>query len=179
MLSLLPQQLKKEVQKEYRLRLVSVACFLLAAVGALSAVALVPYIALSSIKEKAVEAGIALHEKDAQTGATGDFSADVARTKLLINTYAGREGGTSAQTLVERLVRVLPSDVSLSSIAIARTSSSTAQVIAEGVAVDRDALLFFVQELKKVPILKSVVLPVSNFAKAEDIEFSLTMISSY
>jgi hypothetical protein len=179
MLSLLPTELKQEVKREYRLRLASVAASLVALVGLLSIAMLLPYMAISSINERLLSERFEKVLADRKGVESGAFLEDVSRAKGLVATLVPAEDKVSVENVIERLLRVKPSTISLDSFAIARNSSSTAQVIVEGVAEDRDALLFFVQELKKQSIFKTVVLPVSNFAKAEDIEFSVTMLSRF
>ncbi len=58
------------------------------------------------------------------------------------------------------------------------TDKSNSAITLSGVSLTRDALVAFVKKLQSSGSFKSVNLPVSNFTKDKDINFSLSMAVS-
>ncbi len=68
--------------------------------------------------------------------------------------------------------------IKMTDILYQRLSSSTAIFTIKGVASNRDSLIMFSKEISSNPIFKDLNLPISNFAKDKNIEFSFDVKTS-
>ncbi len=174
MLALLPESIKKRVLKEYLFRVFSVALFALCILGFISILTLLPYISLSQVKSEAVESRLVSIQKEAEASGSKALSQSLSSARELL--WALRTESTlPTAELFSKVTSVKPRSVLLNSFAFTKSETET-QLVVDGIAKDRDALLLFVQELKKIPSFKSANVPVSNFAQEKDISFSITVL---
>ncbi len=74
----------------------------------------------------------------------------------------------------EKIVAVIPNNVSVKKIGFKFSSITEGQVTLSGNADTRAALLAFVDSLKKEPLFKGVAVPVADLVTDNDLPFSLT-----
>lgn len=172
MYNLLPQQEQRWLVREYRLRLAALSLFFLTAIAALSVVALIPSLFLSFTKvslttgiEKALQNDPTFQSKDNSSAVLRIAAAKV--TALQSTAYK-----PYSYELIGDVMRLKPPTIRITSLHIERTASGHTLNIA-GRAEDRDALLGFTRTLGTEKVFSDVKLPVSSFAAATDINFSL------
>ncbi|KKT45248.1 MAG: hypothetical protein UW34_C0001G0007 [Parcubacteria group bacterium GW2011_GWA2_44_15] len=173
MFNLLPQEEQLEITKEYRLRLSAVALLFLALLGVIAIIALTPSLFLLYQKEKiAINSDTAL-KKEIALGNKNDFS-DILK-------LAGKKTvalATDIQTsyfyeLIENITVNKTSDIKITGVSIKRADGESRDIVITGKAKNREALLSFARVLERDKVFANVTVPVSNFAPAYDIDFSI------
>lgn len=181
MFNLLPLDVQKSVSSEYRLRTVSACLIALAVLVFLAGVSLIPAYVSSINQAKLFETQYrSVHEVATQ-------QTDDTVTKLLSATKAKLDLSrpyleTSAVSeMVSRVVEHQTAGIALTAFRFG------ADELAEGVrarkitlagrAADRLSLLHFYQSLQAEKKFKSVVLPVPDFQKPTDIDFTISFMS--
>lgn len=176
MINLIPLHEKKRIRFEYWLRVATVWTMLFSCVILLVMCAMVPaYVLISMQINSGAETSKAALEKVVAYEAAGT---------------ALREANKQAKAVVDNaqfipisdrigLIRQYEnSNVTVSSITISRTADSFAPLEISGLAVSRQALATFREQLLADPQIESVNLPISNLAKDRDIQFNLTVVLS-
>lgn len=181
MFNLLPLDSQKSVSNEYRFRVASVCIIAIAVLVFLAGISLVPAYVSSINQAKLFEMQYqSVHE-------TAGQKVDDSMTKLLGATKAKLDLSrpyleTSAVSeMVSRVVEHQTAGIALT------TFRFGADEVAEGVrarkitlsgrAADRLSLLHFYQSLQAEKKFKLVVLPVPDFQKPTNIDFSISFIS--
>lgn len=177
MINLIPPAAKTRIRTEYWVRAVALWLFVLAAAAVIFAVALLPAQVLITTESGYYQA------QDA--GDTGSTTEPVSAARLLT------EANEEARLIVEqsKIPTFLPiadvvnaaaarDGVSIVGFEFTRTAGAIAPVRVSGVAPDRTSLAAFRDALVADARIEQVELPISNFAKNRDIEFSLSLILS-
>ena len=176
MLELLPNKQKNAVKKEYRLRLLSVLFLLLAFVGILSVVSISPSYFLSVEKEKIVKREFDQIVKSNEAIADDkQFRSDIDRTKEMISLLKPSDKHISASDLISKIISKEHSGVRINRFTITPAKGEQYQILMGGNAANRDILKLFVENLKNSSWFETVDLPISNFTKIYDIDFSITL----
>lgn len=115
------------------------------------------------------------------TDAVASSSVEVASTFRYINdelsALSSVEESNNFQVLIQRIVELKGPSIKLIQISYKTNTATTSVFTLRGVAVSRDSLLSYSKRLEGDTLFEKVDLPVSNFAKDRDIEFSLGLIS--
>ena len=181
MFNLLPLASQKSVSNEYRFRVASTCLIAVAVLVFLAGVSLIPAYVSSINQAKLFQAQYQLvHEIAGQ-------KVDDAVTKLLSATKAKLDLSrpyletSAASEMVSRVVEHQTAGIALTAFRFG------ADEVAEGVrarkitiagrAADRLSLLHFYQSLQAEKKFKLVVLPVPDFQKPTNIDFSISFIS--
>lgn len=177
MINLIPPSAKTRIRTEYRVRALALWLFVLAAVAGIFAVALLPAQVLIT-----AQSGDYFINNVEDTSS----STEVVSTMQLLS--AANE---EARLIVEQAVTptFLPiadvvnvaasrDRVSITGLGFERVTGAIAPVRVSGVAPDRTSLAAFRDALVADPRIEQVELPISNFAKNRDIEFTLSLILS-
>lgn len=174
MLNLLPQQDKKEVVTEQWLRFSVVTLFFLSALGIFGTTLLSSSFFLSREKEASATRQNETLEKDIARE-SGDRSVEILKNAAhkASALMAAADADPGAYELVQTVVGHRPSSIKITGIAVKSTASGGRTLSITGEARDRDALLAFSHTLESEKAFSSVSVPVSNFAEAEDINFSI------
>jgi predicted membrane protein len=178
MTNLLPAEEKKEIKKEYFLRFaVFFAAFTLITLLLAILPALASYLVVLTYYQESLTSKILVQE---QFGL--DESKKVKQvlrdTKDKIVTLHDL---TSNHTMFDVINVILSARVGsvepkLRSIKIERQSNGMFIATIAGQAADRDSLLIFKKVMQQNPVFQEVTLPVSNFASAKEIEFTMTAL---
>lgn len=169
MFSLIPDQEKKEIIKDYHLRRILIVLLFLLGTGLFTSVTLLPSRILSSAKISEAERRINTEQNSLEKHEDGSIK--------LVKDINQKLNALHTETVIS------PSDVfnriftkKLSTIRIVGISFQNGEevvVSVEGIATDRENLSKFVRELQSEAIFESVFLPISNFAKDKNVPFTL------
>lgn len=180
MFSLLPQNEKHTILKEYNTRRNILIAMFVFALGAISVVALIPAYLLSTVKInevqnelKRVGGSVAFQESDDLNKILIDTNAKLASLKV-------SKDQVYVSDLIEKVIAKRDISIRINGIMFKRGAPGAMSVITlTGVAHNRESLSAFVQELKSLPLFTSVDLPVSSFAKDRNAEFSIQIQGSF
>lgn len=173
MINLLPFTQKKNLTRQYRMRLGSLFLLLLVLLGLAGIALLVPSYLLMQNKVAAAKEHATLLMKNLQESSQANETSVIKETKeklaviekesLAQKPFALFESITSSSSRGIRITRFFFSD----------EGASGGRVTLAGVALTRDDLISFVRELDTDERFAAVEFPVSNLAKSADIEFSV------
>ena len=173
MFDLLPQQEKKNLTKEYRLRFVTVSLMLLGSLGVLALTVLTPSYFLSYQKEKEAQAEHEILKREIEQGSKDELSGILNLAGKQAKLLKAFSPASYTFELVGNVVQSKSPDIQIMGLRIIRNEDESREVAVIGKAENRDALLAFVQVLESEPAFSLVTVPVSNCADASDINFSI------
>lgn len=178
MFTLLPDSEKKSILKEYKIRRAIIICTFVFFFGIMASVSLFPSYLLSAIKTKEISTQLAelrkstilqeakiLNEALVNTNKKLDLLRDSTSTVYVKDIIDGIQKSKSEQA------------IRISGVLYRRdTAKKQLSLSITGVARDRESLSFFVKELEKN--FEQVNLPVSNFAKEKNAQFTIEIRSA-
>lgn len=177
MFTLLPEQHKKRLFKEYRLRLAIVFLFAVSAFFAIGSGLLFPsYISLKSEKTMYQLESQSLKK---QIEAKDKVGLTTTMSQIQSNLALAKPDETEAFRALNAVLSEMTGGISITSIGYTRGSGAQSSLNIQGVAKDRSNLLAFTNNLKKELLFTSVDLPVSNLAKQTDVKFNLTLFGKF
>lgn len=176
MFNLLPQTEKETIRREYRFRLVIVALGLTFVTLLIAGILLVPSVLLSSQKEEAAERRFEVLMKSVEKGKTEELDKTLLEAKALLGLLPHEAPLVLLHELLLNIVSAKTNRISLGNFSLADAGEGKQRVDLSGVAKDRTALVAFVKSLEQSGLFEKVEVPISNFAKDTDIEFSIVAL---
>jgi Tfp pilus assembly protein PilN len=172
MLNLMPQQEKKRLVLDYRLRLACVTAIFVSVLAVIASIGLFP----SYINERSKRTAL---EKEQQRAAAQDTDAAIqkleavsASNKLLADYIESRialiQSVPLASSIAERIFAAAGASVTITAIDIIAST-----ITVRGSADTRSELIAFHQRLKQDPDFKGAVLPIADIAKSVNPEFNI------
>ncbi len=178
MINLLPLEQKTKIRNEYLGRVTVVSLFFFFALVLIGGIMLAPILVSSSNKKTELEEKLNLikiniaKDADRSSVAIKDFRSKLA----ILNKAVGTERTPSQ--IFEKIIfeKTLGGNgVKINGLSYEKLGNGFA-VKVSGEAADRKSLLNFVKALENDGGFKEVKVPVSDFAKGENLEFSLEII---
>lgn len=178
MLNILPQQQKNINQKEYTARRVAVGLGLVFAVSVISLALLAPSYFLVRVKAEVVRKELESTKKilDAKLPPKEIMSELTAAIRHAEALKPLREPVSISELI--KIFEAKPSSIKITNIGYKEKeddASSRATLTLLGKAPDRESLTAFGRVLESRVEFEAVDLPVSNFVKEHDIDFSMTI----
>ncbi len=173
MFNLLPQQDQEGLLKEYRLRFAAIALCFLAVLIVLSIAALAPSLFLSYQKEAVTIENDEILKKEIALRSKDDLSGVLKISEAKALALEGSASSTPVYTLIDGLIHDKAATITITGIDAKRGAGGRYEITVKGKAQDRDALLSFAQILEREKFFPDVSVPVSNFADAANINFSM------
>lgn len=179
MFNLLPKNEKEAIRREYRLRLAIVILWMSFGSLLIASVLLLPSFLLSSEKEKAAKQRYENLNASVKQNASDNFDAVLRDAKQRLELLGHESPGVLLHRLVLRIASLKSDRVSLSNFSFVGGEKGKKNVTIAGVARDRTSLLAFVKALERAELFEAVAVPISNFAKDTDIDFSITATGTF
>lgn len=177
MINVLPENEKFLLKKEYRIRLVTVILFAFAVLLISGSFLLTPFYILSSNKINALEIQLNQYNKST-TNSSGDNLTkvidEINQNLQLLNKTTTTQN--ISEEIIAPMLSVRPLGIKFSRIFYSTAQDGKKSLDINGLASDRTALRTFEEALKKNPHVESTKLPVSNFTKRTDIDFSISIV---
>ena len=174
MFNLIPEEKKKKLEKEYTLRLSATATIFLGSICLVALILLIPSYVISNSRLKeaqkkndALISALSLSNTKSATDVLKTISADSDALKGTLQYPA-------LASLIETIATSKPEGIVINSIDFS-SGSSPDTVTLGGVASTRDSLVAFSGLFQSNPLFQNASLPISDFAKDRDIDFSLTL----
>jgi hypothetical protein len=170
MTNILPQEYKKQIRREYRLRLLSTVFMLMFWMVVGATTLLIPSYLMSGSVESTFKGQL---EGFPDLSADEDeLRGDLANTRDEIVSIKHISEQSTIESTVRMLVSLTPSSVALTRIALNEGGVGKGSV--SGIATARGDLQFFVDRLRDEDDFENVELPVSDLAQGSNIPFSIT-----
>lgn len=172
MINLLPPQYKSELKKEenWKLILILGILFLIFLISLISILLAIKFYLQGELE--LTKASLDLEEKSLKTSGIQDLREKIKlfnqNLSKLNNFY---EKQTSAITILEKIFKTLPPEISLTSFS---WQKNTSQVALSGFSPNREVLLRFQKNLQEVKEFTEIDFPAQNWIKPTDIEFYVT-----
>lgn len=180
-MNLLPEQEKKIIQKEYALRRVVVWCGLVVGVLTISLILLVPSYVLSRLKASDVQSELDTSKRTLESQLLpADVTKAVASAAHDADALKPFADPLSAYNII-RIFETKPASIRIYQINFSNLGTDQAGAALKpslevyGKAVDRESLTSFGKSLEQRSEFASVDIPVSNFVRETNIDFTMTI----
>jgi hypothetical protein len=170
--SFLPASEQKTLKRLYRIRAAIVGLFMLSVAGMVGVGSLFPSYVYVSTEEEAQLSTIASLKEDKDSSGIANVERELQADAALLAILSSNATTTRPSTVIEDMVTAR-GNVHVTSIVLGDISSTTVSVIMQGVAPTRESLLAFKTRLEGLNVGNKVELPISGFARSQDIPFSL------
>ena len=176
--TLLPEKETKALKREYRTRLFVVLLFFVSCGVFMGIMSLVPAYILSYTQEKRALEDLRVMEKGRQDRGADTILKELASSTEITNRLKANEDSVVFGDIISRIIIHKPGQVSLTSFQILKVPAegappSRVEVILQGKALTREALVVFKKQLESNPLISGVNLPLSDLAKSKDILFTV------
>lgn len=178
MFNLLPDSLKSEIIKEYKLRLFIISLIFVVFIELSFIVFLSPSFVISYYREKDVELRVEALEKSSVTANANSIKPIIKSLNSDLNTIDKTLQYAETIPIIDAVISEKNNFIQITDISYISLSTSTATIVIQGVSLTRDSLVNFKKSLEDSKNFRNIDLPISNLAKDRDIKFSMTMISN-
>jgi hypothetical protein len=174
MFNLLPELEKRFVRSEYsRRRGIIAFSFSLAAI-IIAALFLVPSHIVSYYRQKNLQQSVSVLKESIATKNQQNLNSTISTTNKKIETVMNEQGPKVTDILVG-ISHKKSSNIKIKSFQLSRNSSGKRIISLRGISQDRESLFAFANRFKDDSAYGKVDLPISNFAKDQNIDFSMTL----
>lgn len=177
MFTLLPEQHKKKLWKQYRMRLVSFFCFFVTAVFLIAIGFLFPSYLSLSLDKNTLSSDVSDLESKISIKNSKGLKETLDQIKTTLSLVKPDE--TSILNSIQIILKQMPGGISVQSINYIRGQGAPSSITISGIASERDNLISFTKQLQKELSFTNVTLPVSNLAKEFNVPFSLTILGKF
>ncbi len=180
MINLIPNEEKKKIVKNfyYRFAVLFLAALSFAIFAA--TVALVPSYLISSVKKNAATEKLVLQENEPVPLPDQETLASIKNlnSKIAVIESARQNKFQVSRDVISEIIHQKMPDIKISQISYENTQAAGKKIIIQGRAPNRDRLLLFRLAVENDPMFKKVELPISNFIKGSNIQFSMSLTPS-
>ena len=180
MINLIPNEEKKEMAKDFYLRLATMSFLMLGISFLVSSVLIVPSYILSSSEKSSFETKLEIQKGEVIPLPDQNTISVIKDLKTKISLVENTEKNKvifSQKILNEIILKKIPS-IKITAISYQSDSQKGKTISIVGKAPSREVLLSFRRALEDNPAFSKVDLPISNFIKGSNIRFYLTLIPS-
>jgi len=175
MFNLVPDIVKEKILKDYGHRRFVVWLFGMLMCMMIFFIFLLPTYAYILLEEKNTLADTILIKNSLQLKEADQVVGTIKETNEQLKALGVSGNPTTALLTLEKVGEAKNPLIHVNEIEYEEDTASTSILILRGIADKRDALREFVSKLESTESFFEVLLPVSNFAKDKDIEFSINV----
>lgn len=181
MLNLTPNQEKHKIKRDFYLRLLIVFFIVIGVAFITAAFSIAPYYFFSSQKKIFSEQKLEEQRKapvPVFDEGTNKIIEDINLKLELLEAVNIENKFIVSQKVMNAIILKKMPDIKITSISYDNTIAKGKVLSVRGIAPSRDRLLLFRQALENDVNFQKIDLPISNFIKGTNIQFSLTLIPS-
>lgn len=178
MINLIPNKEKKDKVKDFYFRLTVVSLMVFGFCVLVATASILPSYFLSSVKKNVIDTKLEMQKSEplpAVDPSTLTVVTDL-NSKLNLIENAEKNKYIVSLKIINEIIAEKMSDIKITQISYDNTTVGGKKISIRGEALSRDRLLLFRRALENNPAFKKVDLPISNFVKGADIQFSLSLI---
>lgn len=180
MINLIPTEEKKEIRNDFLGRFLSIFFIMVSIVLLITSITMLPSLIFSYGKKGSIDKKVEFQkneimpaiDKEAQT-AILDLNNRLGSIEKSMN-----DKYIFSQNIVTEIVSKKTSGIKVSGIFYENDKLKGKTIVVNGIAISREQLLLFRRSFEDSGAFRSVDLPISNFVKGHDIEFSLNLIAT-
>jgi hypothetical protein len=176
MINLIPNEEKKAKVKDFYFRLTVVLFFILGFSAVIASITILPAYFLSAVKKNVAVSKLETKKKESLPPLDQEAltAASDLENKLVIAETNKQRKYVVSQEVVSKILLKKMADIKISEISYTEGPKGK-QISLAGTAPNRERLLMFRKILEDDLSFKEVDLPISNFIRGSNIEFSLTL----
>ncbi|MBP9802777.1 MAG: hypothetical protein KBD14_00495 [Candidatus Pacebacteria bacterium] len=180
MINLIPNEEKKKIRKDFYMRVVIVSFFVLGIAILISNIMLTPALFYASLEKKLISEQFAKDENKLafDLNQENKNAVESLESKITLIKQARDNKFLVSAKVVDNLLNKKINGILINEINYTKDPNKGNLINIRGKASSRERLLTFKNSLASDPNFKNVDLPISNFIKSTDIEFSLVLIAS-
>ena len=175
MFNVLPDNVKKEIKREYKIRLIATSLTFIICLQLLFLIFLLPSWFLAVSKERDAMAQADSLSASVGSVSTAPAASVVADTNERLRLLSTVMVYPQMMPLVNTILTDRTSAIHLTSFLYKSSDPTSATLQVGGISATREALVAFVKSLQSSGSFKTVDLPVSDLAKDKDIQFTLDL----
>lgn len=178
MINLIPKEEKKKIIKNFYYRLVILFFSVVSAVIFVSLLAILPSYFLSSARSNIVNLKLEVQKSEPVPSPQEETLTVIKdlNTKLSLIEKNSNKQFLISQKVIDAILARKMSNIKITNISYQNDSSTGTKISIQGIAPSREVLLSFRLALEGDKLFKQVDLPISNFIKGSNIQFSLSLI---
>lgn len=176
-LNILDTSEKRKILTEYRLRLAAASVAALGGLVLASSVLLVPPYVFSITKYNNAQDNIdVLEQKYGNSTKEKEIAAQIRdiNSKIILLTGETQSTNLAPLDVIRTILKIKSNTIKIDGISYDSTGG-VERIVLSGMALTRDGLATFVEELKNEPSFTSVSLPISSYVKSVNINFSIAI----
>lgn len=180
MINLIPSEEKKKIRKDFYMRVVIVSFFVLGTAVFLSNIMLAPALFYASLEKKLISEQFAKDENKLtfDLNQENKNAVENLENKISLIKQAQNTKFLVSEKVINNILSKKINGILINEINYTKDVNKGNLINIRGQASSRERLLTFKNSLVTDPNFKNVDLPISNFIKSTDIEFSLVLIAS-
>ena len=175
--NLIPEDQKKKIRTEYKLRRAGVAMFFLLATILIAAVFQVPFYVFSQVNYRDLSEEIKIYKKNSE-GRENFSVVAVEDIKEKSKFSALDKSSIPIHTLFQAIISERL-DIKIQELTYGKGADEKVIINVSGIAKGRESLTSFSKRIQENPLFSEVELPISNFTKDKDIDFSLKIRGNF
>jgi Tfp pilus assembly protein PilN len=179
MFNLLPEKDKKKLWREYTFRRVIVSLFFIAVIGLVILIFAAPSLILSISKQNEVIRRIDALKQSTLFNESDSLNRKLTTESLKIRALKPSNSSVTVAELVKTVIARKGEGIRIKNISYSRNPDGQSSINLSGVAQDREKLLEFTQSLESEGWFEKADLPVSSFAKDQDLDFSILIKGNF
>lgn len=173
MFTLITEQQKKSLYRQYRFRLVSLIALLSSALLIVASVLILPSKIMLSLQKDALSSEKKMYEMSASDKNNQEIIESISKIKAMVLLANPKDTELSFQ--IKKIVDQKPASLSINNISYTRGQGSPSSITFQGVSKTRSNLIDFFRNLQKDSDFKNSNLPVSSLAKDVDVSYTINL----
>ena len=174
MFNLLPEDIKKTIRTDYRLRFWVVAIAICVFVQVSFLIFLSPSWLLSFYTERDLVSQTESVKRSSETADAQSIASQVSGINSKINIVTSSLEYPRLVPIVNAIISNKTRSITLTQFAISLTGPKSGSVTLAGVSATRESLVAFVKSLEDSKMFSHIDLPISKFTRNKNISFSVT-----
>lgn len=180
MFTLLPQEYKKKVLKEYTLRRIIVGTIFIVAIGIIASVILIPIYISGHIEAQQLTGRIDLLQKTSEDAGAQKASSEVVAIQSKLKMLGGNTSYVFMNDVLKVAIQQRGNSIKLTSFSYKKGDKDTSSRLSvSGVAVNRESLQEYGKRLESGDMFDTVDIPIGNFAQNKNIQFTINAEGSF
>ena len=175
MFNLLPDNLKKKIKTEYKLRRLTVLLAFIIFLQISLLIFIFPSWIISVFREKEAILERDMMNQSLLSQNTNSAGLTIAGINAKLNIISNTTEYLKVVPIVNTILSNKTESIHLNGLSYTSINASTSALTIQGVSTTRQSLVSFVKSLEKSGVFKKVNLPVSNLAKDKNINFFIDL----
>ena len=180
MINLIPNEEKKKMARNFYHRLTALSFLLLGFFTAITFVVVLPSYFLSLVKENFANSKLETQKREPAPTLDPNMIIEIRNldSKLALIEKVQKKKFIVSERVINQIISDKMPDIRLTRISYENIIPTGKKININGIAPSRERLLLFREMLEGDSTFKNVNLPISNFIKGANIQFSLTLSPS-